>query len=121
MDKAETVEEYLASVPPEIRATLERLQQMIRSTVPDAVEVISYGVPAFKYRGRPLVSIGAGKNHCSFYVQSPAVMEAYAADLDGYDTSKGTIRLPVGKSLPAALVKKLVKARIAEVEAATKK
>ena len=82
------------------------------------MEGIGYGVPAFKYRGRPLVSFGAGKNHCSFYVQSPAVLEAHRGKLAGYDTSKGTIRFPPDRPLPAELVATLVQARVAETDAA---
>ena len=74
-------------------------------------------MPAFRYRGRPLVSFGAGKGHCAFYVQSPAVMEAHRAELEGYDTAKGTIRFAAAKPLPAPLVTKLVRARMAETDA----
>ena len=78
------------------------------------MEGIGYGVPAFKYRGRPLVSFGAAKSHCAFYVQSPAVMDAHKDDLAGYDTSKGTIRFVPDTPLPDELVTKLVRARMAE-------
>jgi uncharacterized protein YdhG (YjbR/CyaY superfamily) len=92
------------------------LRKTIRATVPNATEAISYGVPTFKYRGRPLVSYGATKSHRAFHVMSPEVMRAHAAELQRYDTGKGTIRFPASKPLPAALVRKLVKARIAEIE-----
>jgi len=115
---AGSIEEYLAAAPEEMRAALEDLRGMIRAAAPDAIEGISYGVPAFKYRGRPLVSLGAAKNHCAFYVQSPAVMEAHAAALAGYDTAKGTVRFLPAEPLPEALVRQLVNARIAEVDAA---
>ncbi|MBA3779308.1 MAG: DUF1801 domain-containing protein [Chloroflexi bacterium] len=92
-------------------------RQSIRAAAPEAVEVISYSVPAFKYRGRPLVSFVAAANHLSFFVQSPAVMEAHKAELEGYDTSKGTVRFAVEKPLPEALVAKLVRARMAETDA----
>jgi uncharacterized protein YdhG (YjbR/CyaY superfamily) len=110
------VQEFLAAVPEEAQATLEGLRKTIRATVPNATEAISYGVPTFKYQGRPLVSYGATKSHCAFYVMSPEVMRAHAAELQRYDTGKGTIRFPASKPLPAALVRKLVKARIAEIE-----
>jgi uncharacterized protein YdhG (YjbR/CyaY superfamily) len=113
------VEEFVAAVPDEARRTLEKLRRTIRAAAPEATEAISYGVPAFKHKGRPLVGYGAAKGHCALYVMSPKVMEAHAADLEGYDTSKGTIRFPAGEPLPAALVKKLVKARIAENECPT--
>ena len=118
---ASEIDAFLARLPPEARAALEELRRTIAAAAPDAVEGIGYGVPAFKYRGRPLVSFGAGKSHCSFYVQSPAVMEAHQDELAGYDTARGTIRFPPAKPLPARLVTKLVKARIAETEAAARK
>jgi len=111
------IDEFLAGLPEETRSALEGLRRTIAKAAPEAVEVISYGVPAFKYRGRPLVSFGAGKQHCAFYVQSPAVMEAHRDELVGYETAKGTIRFAPGEPLPADLVTKLVKARIAETNA----
>jgi uncharacterized protein YdhG (YjbR/CyaY superfamily) len=114
MRVAKTVDEFLAAVPPDKRAAL-KLRATIRAAAPTATEGISYGVPMFKLDGRPLVSVGFGADHCSFYVQSPAVMRAQAAELEPYDTGKGSIRFPANKPLPAALVTKLVKARIAEV------
>jgi uncharacterized protein YdhG (YjbR/CyaY superfamily) len=120
-ERSAEIDTFLARLPPELRNALEELRRTIASAAPEAVEAIGYGVPAFKYRGRPLVSFGAGKSHCSFYVQSPAVMGAHRDELAGYDTAKGTIRFPPDKPLPAGLVKKLVKARIAETDAATRK
>lgn len=111
------IDEFLAGLPEETRSALEGLRRTIAKAAPEAVEAISYGVPAFKYRGRPLVSFGAGKQHCAFYVQSPAVMEAHRDELVGYETAKGTIRFAPGEPLPADLVTKLVKARIAETDA----
>jgi uncharacterized protein YdhG (YjbR/CyaY superfamily) len=115
---ASEIDAFLARLPQEVRAALEELRRTIAAAAPDAVEGIGYGVPAFKYRGRPLVSFGAGKSHCSFYVQSPAVMDAHGDELAAYDTSKGTIRFTPDKPLPADLVTKLVKARVAETDAA---
>ena len=112
---ATDVDDYLARVPPDARATLEKLRKTIKAAAPKAVEVISYQIPMFKYHGM-LAGFAAFKNHCSLFVGS-AVMEAHKDELKRYDTSKGTIRFPVGKPLPAALVKKLVKARIEQNEA----
>ncbi len=109
------IDDFLARVPAEQRAALERLRQTIRAAAPHAEEYIGYGVPAFRYHGRPLVSFGYGKAHLSFYVQSPAVMDAHAADLGKYDTSKGTVRFTAEKPLPVTLIKKLVKARMQEI------
>lgn len=113
------IDAYLATLPDDKRAALQSLRQAIAAAAPGAVEAISYGAPAFKVGGRPLVAYNAAKHHCAFYVMSPAVMEAHQADLQGYDTSKGAIRFPPGKPLPAGLVAKLVGARLAEIEAGT--
>jgi uncharacterized protein YdhG (YjbR/CyaY superfamily) len=117
---AATVDDYLAEVSPEARATLEKLRQTIKSVVPGAVEVISYQVPTFKLDGRMLVSYAAFKNHCSFF-PGAAPIKAHEDELKSYQTSKGTIRFATGKPLPAALVKKLVKTRIKANEARAKK
>ena len=112
---AKSVDDFLAAAPPDKRAALMKLRATIRAAAPKATEGISYGVPMFKLDGRPLVSVGYGADHCSFYVQSPAVMNAHAAELKAYETGKGSIRFAADKPLPTALVTKLVKARIAEV------
>ena len=114
------VDAFLADLPVETRAALENLRRAIAAAAPGAEESINYGVPAFKYRGRPLVSFGAAKSHCSFYVQSPAVMEAHRDELAAYDTSKGTVRFAPDAPLPDALVAKLVRARTAETDATAK-
>jgi uncharacterized protein YdhG (YjbR/CyaY superfamily) len=114
------IDAFLATLPDDVAAVLEALRATIGAAAPEAVESVSYGVPAFKYRGRPFVSFGAGKNHCSFYVQSPAVMDAHRADLTGYDTSKGTVRFTPDAPPPAELVTKLVRARIAEIDQRTR-
>lgn len=110
------IDAFLATLPEDKRTALEQLRATIRAAAPEAVESISYGVPALKYRGRPLVSFGATASHCAFYVQSPAVMDAHRADVAGLDTSKGTIRFAADRPLPASLVEKLVKARMAETD-----
>jgi uncharacterized protein YdhG (YjbR/CyaY superfamily) len=114
------IDAVLAALPGDVRAALEDLRGTIAAAAPDAVESINYGVPAFKYRGRPLVSFAAAKSHCSFYVQSPAVMEAHRDELAAYDTSKGTVHFNPDRPLPAALVTMLVRARIAETDTARK-
>ena len=114
------IDAYLASLPEDRRTALEHLRDTIRAAAPDAVEAISYSIPAFKYRGRPLVSFVAATKHLSFFVQSPAVMEAHRGELEGYDTSAGTIRFTPDTPVPAELVTKLVQARMTETDAAGK-
>lgn len=111
-----TVDEYLAAVPEPARTTLDKIRAIIRSVVPpEAVEAISYGMPAFKYKG-PLFGYAAFKNHCSLFPMGSSVIEMFKQDLKDFETAKGTIRFPVDKPPSAALVKKLVKARIAQNE-----
>jgi uncharacterized protein YdhG (YjbR/CyaY superfamily) len=110
-----TVDEYLARVPEPARSTLSKIRATIRSTVPpEATESISYGIPVFKHEG-VVVWFAAFSDHCSLFPGASAIA-AFKNELKDYQTSKGTIRFPVNKPLPAALVKKLVKARIAENE-----
>jgi uncharacterized protein YdhG (YjbR/CyaY superfamily) len=109
---ANSVDEYLARVPEPARGTLKKIRAMIRSVVPaDASEAISYGIPSFKYKGW-LVGYAAFANHCSFF--PGALPRKFADELKCFPTSKGTIRFPVDKPLPATLLKKLVGARIAQ-------
>jgi uncharacterized protein YdhG (YjbR/CyaY superfamily) len=112
--KPKTIDEYLATVSDDQRVALEKLRQTIRTAVPQAEECISYGLAAFRLNGKPLVAFGATAHHCAFYLMSSTTVAAHADDLKNYDTSKGTIRFSVDKPLPAALVRKLVKARVAE-------
>jgi uncharacterized protein YdhG (YjbR/CyaY superfamily) len=110
-----TVDEYLARVPDPARGTLMKTRAMIRSTVPaGAIEALSYGIPAFKYKGT-LVWYAAFEKHCSLF-PTAAVIEKFSSDLKGYTISKGTIQFSIDKPLPAVLVKKIVRARIAQVE-----
>ncbi len=109
------VDEYLARVPEPARSTLNKIRAAIRSAVPpEATETISYRIPAFKYKG-VLVWFAAFSDHCSLF-PTASVVEAFKNELKGFSTSKGTIHFPTDKPLPTALVKKLVKARIAENE-----
>lgn len=111
---------YLAKLSPEKRSTLEKVRKAIRAAAPAAEEGMSYGMPAF-IQGKPIAGYAAGANHCAYYPMSGAIVSALKADLAGYDTSKGAIRFPIGKPLPAALIRKLVKARLSEIAAAKPK
>jgi len=111
------VEEYMAAVPEPARTTLNKVRGIIQSVLPpEATEGLSYGMPAFKYKG-PLFGYAAFSNHCSLFPMSAALIAEYADELKKFETSKGTIRFPMDKPPPAALIKKLVKARIAQNEA----
>jgi len=114
--KPQTIDEYLAPLSNEKRAALEKLRQAIKSAAPKAEECISYGVPAFRLDGKMLVAFGAAVNHCSFYPGAQPI-ETYEDDLQGYDTSKGTIRFPPDHPLPTTLVRKLVRTRISQYRA----
>ena len=118
MDKrpATTIDEYLALVPEPARTTLEKMRATIRSAAPDATEAISYGLPTFRYRSRGLVAIAAFKKHCSLFPMSGAVIDKFKDELEGFHTSKGTLQFPPDKPLSATLVKKIIKARMAEIE-----
>jgi len=112
--KPQTIDGYLSALSDEQRKALEKLRKSIRAAAPKAEECISYQLPAFRLGGRMLVAFGARANHCAFYPMSPTTVKAHEAALQGYDTSKGTIRFRADKPLPSTLVRKLVKARIAE-------
>lgn len=110
------VDAYLAKVPEPARTTLEKLRATIRSVVPaETTEGISYGMPAFRYKGG-LVAYAAFKQHCSFFPMQASLIDDMKEELKNYRTSKGTLQFPLDKPLPASLVKKMVKARIAENE-----
>ena len=122
---AGSVDEYLAVVPEDARVALKRLRKIIKAAAPGTSEVISYRIPVFKYQGYPLVGFGAAKNHCSFFTMSsrmiPKLVRMLAAELRGYEVSGATIHFTPDKPLPAALVTKLVKERIAENEKRAKR
>lgn len=114
--KPKTIDEYLAALSDDQRAALEKLRKTIKSVAPKAEECISYSICAFRQNGM-LVGFGATAKHCALYLMSGTTLDGFQDELKGYDTSKGTIRFGADKPLPVALVKKLVKARIAENEA----
>ena len=107
-----TIDEYLARVSPDKRAALEQLRATIRAVVPKAEECISYQMPAFRYEGRVLVYFAAAANHCAFY--PGGMVNDFKDELEAYETSKGTIRFQPERPLPASLVRKIVKARVAQ-------
>lgn len=114
--RVESVEDYLAALPEDVRAALAKLRKTIRAAAPRATEVISYQIPAYKHHGL-LVGFASSKGLCTFHIMSTGVTRAHAGELKGYKLGKASIRFAPDKPLPAALVTKLIKARIAENEA----
>jgi uncharacterized protein YdhG (YjbR/CyaY superfamily) len=112
--KPATIDEYLTGLNAQHRVALEKLRRTIRAVTPKVEECISCGIPAFRLNGRSLVFFGAWANHGSFYPGSSATLKKFRTDLKNFQINKGTIRFSPDKPLPIALVKKLVKARIAE-------
>ncbi len=111
-----TVDEYLANVSSDKRAALQRLRTIIKSAAPEAEEIISYGMPAFRQK-RILVYYAAFEDHCSLFIGSAAVREKFKEELKPFMAGKGTYRFTPEKQLPANVVKRVVKAREAEIEA----
>jgi uncharacterized protein YdhG (YjbR/CyaY superfamily) len=113
-DSVAGVEAYLAKVPEPARTTLQKVRATIRSVVPaEATEGLSYGMPAFRYKGA-LVAYAAFKDHCSFFPMQSSLLDEMKDELKIYRTSKGTLQFPQDEPLPAALLKKMVKLRVAE-------
>ena len=118
--RANTVDEYLAALPEPARSTLNKVRAAIRAAAPpEATETISYGIPAFRHNG-VLVWYAAFAKHCSFFPTS-SIIEQFKDELAGYTMSKGTIQFPTDKPLPAALIKKMVKARVGQIESTKRK
>ena len=115
MKKFASVAAYLRAVPPAPRAALQKLRKTIKAAAPEATELISYGIPAYKHHGM-LVYFAAFKQHCSLFGVGTALMKTHQKALATYKLSKGTIQFTADQALPTALVRKLVKARIAENE-----
>jgi uncharacterized protein YdhG (YjbR/CyaY superfamily) len=116
-----THDDVLAALPGDQRRALEGLRAVIRHAAPEAVETISYGAAAFKLDGRSLVSYGAAKSHCSLYVQSPAVVTAFASELADFRLTRGSIQFTPDRPIPERLVTAIVQARVAEVRAAQRR
>jgi uncharacterized protein YdhG (YjbR/CyaY superfamily) len=112
---AVAIRKYMGSLSPSARAEMRKIRDAIRSAAPGADEAFSYRMPGFKLNGRALVWYAAWKNHFSLYPITSGIQRANGAALRGYETSKGTIRFPMSAPLPIALIKRLVKARVAEV------
>jgi uncharacterized protein YdhG (YjbR/CyaY superfamily) len=116
-DKPASTAEYLATLTAGPRAEVERLRDAILAAAPGAEESFGYGMPAFRLGGKPLVWYAAWKKHYSLYPLSASMLRAHAAEIEGYETAKGTIRFPASRPLPIDLVKKLVASRAEELRA----
>lgn len=119
MQKVSGVDEYIAQAPKEVRGKLKELREAIKSVAPNAEEKISYRMPYYGYKGR-LVYFAYFKNHIGLYIPTP-IVEEHRGELKDYETAAATIRFPLDKRLPLALIKKLVKARAKKNEEAKKK
>ncbi len=117
---AQDVRDYYASLPAPVRRRVRELRGIILSAAPDAEETISYRIPAFKRGGRILVYCAGWKEHTSLYPLTAGMKQAGAADLERFETSKGTIRFPNERPLPVAVIKRLVKARVRELDRVVK-
>jgi uncharacterized protein YdhG (YjbR/CyaY superfamily) len=111
------IDARLAALPADQRAALQALRQTIAAAAPEAEETISYGMPAFRYHGRALVSYSAFKAHCSLFPMSAALIEAHRDEFAGFATAKGTVRFTPEHPLPNDLVELIVRERMAQTDA----
>lgn len=114
-DPSTAVDQYLAGVQEEQRNTLQSLREAVRKIAPGLEEGFSYGLPAFRLGGRPVIAYGAAKHHCSLYPMNPEIIERYREELNNFSTSKGTIRFTPDHPLPVDLLEKIVQSRIADL------
>lgn len=115
MQKFETIDEYIKSFPESTQKILEKLRETIRKTAPEATESMSYGMPTFKYKGKPLVYFSGWKEHIGFY-PTPGGIMAFQKELEPYQSGKGTLQFPLDKPTPYDLVIKVTKFRMGEIE-----
>ena len=113
-DDAARLREYFARLDPDARREVKVIRDAIRAAAPDATEAFAYGIPAFRLDGRPLVYYAAWKEHCSLYPITERTKRTLGDALAGHKTSKGTVQFPRTRKIPVALVKRLVRARVAE-------
>ena len=108
------VDDYISDFPEAIQSVLEEIRDTIRKAAPDALEMISYGIPAFKFKGKPLVYFAAFKNHIGFY-PTPTGVEEFEKELSVYKQGKGSVQFPLDKPMPLKLISKIVKFRMGKI------
>jgi uncharacterized protein YdhG (YjbR/CyaY superfamily) len=109
------VRAYIAALPPETRKRVKQLRQAIRAAAPRATDAFSYGIPAFRYQDEPLLWYAGWRKHASIYPLTSAMKRVHAKELESYQISQGTLRLPLAEPIPVGLVKRLVKTRLSEL------
>jgi uncharacterized protein YdhG (YjbR/CyaY superfamily) len=110
------IDDYLKNVEPAKRRELERIRALAKAAVPDAEEAISYGMPTLKHTGKPFLGFDAHKNHIGIYPYSARVIETLKADLQGYETTKGAIRIPFDKPIPERTLRKIIDRRLKAIQ-----
>lgn len=113
-----SIDEYIALQPREMQDLLHKVRETILKAAPDAVESISYAMPAFKFNGKPLVYFALNKSHLGFYA-TPSANTAFTEELKDYKSSKGAIQFPLNKPVPIGLIRKMVQFKLKEIKSLT--
>ncbi len=119
-NKPDTIDEYVATLPPDVLQLLNKVRSVVNNAVPDGVEAIAYAIPTIKLNGKNLVHFAGFKNHIGFY-PAPSGSKAFQDELAGYKQGKGSIQFPLDKPIPYHLIEKIVKFRVEEILAKQKK